>query len=280
MKMSYRAKSVAWMILIISLFCFAMFNVGIDLKAALVLMGLCFACELIDSGLGMGYGTILTPTLLMMGYKVEDIVPTVLLSELLSGFTAAFFHNEAKNVELYFRGKDFTPAAILTGGSIIGAASGVFLSINLPKDVLSIIVGCIILLSGMFVVLLSRKIVEYSWWKMVILSTVASFNKAMSGGGYGPLVTSGQIISGVQGKAAVGITSFAEAFTCLLATTLFLLKGGFINYTLFIPMCTGALLSVPFSVFAISKAKEDHLKIVIGLVTIALGALTIYKAVS
>ena len=43
-----------------------------------VLLGVCFACELIDSGLGMGYGTILTPTLLLLGYAPSDIVPTIL----------------------------------------------------------------------------------------------------------------------------------------------------------------------------------------------------------
>ena len=43
-----------------------------------------------------------------------------------------------------------------------------------------------------------------------------------------------------------GITSFAEAFTCLLAIVFFLAKGGSINLQILVPMCTGALLSVPF----------------------------------
>ena len=228
----------------------------------------------------MGYGTILTPTLLVIGYQPQDIVPTILFSELLSGFTASFFHNEIKNVELAPRGKDFSGASILAAGSIVGVTVGVILSVNIPKEVLKVAIGCIILMSGMFVILVSRRVLEYKKWKMLVLSGVASFNKAVSGGGYGPLVTSGQILSGVQGKAAVGITSFAEAFTCLFAVILFLCQGGFINLHIFIPMCAGALLSVPFSVFAINKANEDHLKIIVGVVTMSLGALTIYKALS
>jgi hypothetical protein len=228
----------------------------------------------------MGYGTILTPALLMLGYQPQDIVPTILFSELLSGFSASFFHNEIKNVELGVHGKDFNPAVILAAGSVVGVTAGVFLSVNIPKDVLRIAIGCIILMSGLFVVLVSRRVIEYKKWKMIVLSGIASFNKAVSGGGYGPLVTSGQILSGVQGKAAVGITSFAEAFTCLLAVILFLSQGGFINLQIFIPMCAGALLSVPCSVFAINKANEDHFKIIVGVVTMCLGALTIYKALS
>ena len=277
--MTYQRKSTLWIGLVIILFTAAAWlRGGFDVKDALLLFGLCFACELIDSGLGMGYGTILTPTLLLIGYQVEDIVPTVLLSELLTGFTASFFHNEVKNVEFGFKGKDFKPAAILAGGSVVGVTAGVFLAVNLPKDVLKMAIGCIILMSGLFVILVSRRVVEYKNWKMLVLSGVASFNKAVSGGGYGPLVTSGQILSGVKGKAAVGITSFAEAFTCLLAVTLFLARGGFINLIVFIPMAAGALISVPFSVFAIQKANEDHLKMIIGVLTMAMGVLTIYKA--
>ena len=37
-------------------------------------------------------------------------------------------------------------------------------------------------------------------------------------------------------------------------------------------MCAGALISVPFAVFAIKKANEDHLKIVIGVLTLSMGA--------
>ncbi|MCP5523118.1 MAG: sulfite exporter TauE/SafE family protein [Verrucomicrobiales bacterium] len=226
----------------------------------------------------MGYGTIITPTLILLGYEPSDIVPTVLLSELLSGFTAAFFHHEIRNVDFRLSGRDLKPAALLAGGSVVGATVGVMLALNLPKDTLRQVIGCIILLSGFFVVVLARRVVVYRNWKMLALSGVASFNKAVSGGGYGPLVTSGQILTGVPGRSAVGITSFAEAFTCLLASALFLIKGGYVNLTLFIPMCAGALCSVPFSVFAINKANEDHLKIIIGVLTMVIGAATLRSA--
>jgi uncharacterized membrane protein YfcA len=277
----FKNKSVLWLAFVIGAFVLAATLHGsLNIHDTFVLLGLCFACELVDSGLGMGYGTILTPTLLLIGYEPQDIVPTVLLSELLSGSTAAYFHNEIKNVDLSLRGKDILSAATLAAGSLAGVTAGVFVAVNISKDTLAILIGCIILLSGFFVVLLSRKAIEYRRWKMLLLSAIASFNKAVSGGGYGPLVTSGQILSGVQGKASVGITSFAEAFTCLFAVTLFLIKGGHLNLDLFIPMCAGALSSVPFSVFAINKAKEDHLKIVIGVMTMAMGGLTIWKAMN
>jgi len=276
---SYKSKSLLWCSVILLLFFLSASRTSdFNVANAVTLFGLCFACELIDSGLGMGYGTILTPTMLMLGYQPQDIVPTILCSELLSGFSASFFHNDIKNVELGFTGKDFGPAALLASGSVLGVTLGVFLSVNIPKEILRITIGCIIMTSGLFVILVSRRVMTYSRGKMLALSGMASFNKAVSGGGYGPLVTSGQILSGVQGKAAVGITSFAEAFTCLFAVVLFVVKGGYINLQLFIPMCAGALISVPCSVFAINKANEDHLKILVGILTLFMGGLTIYKA--
>jgi len=279
--MKYRVKSTLWLVSILVALVIAIFLHGeIHLRDAVLLFAICFACELVDSGLGMGYGTILTPTLLLMGYEPQDIVPTILLSELLSGFSASYFHNEIKNVELGLKGKDLSSAAILAGGSLAGVLVGVMIAVNVSKDVLNPLIGCIILTSGFFVILLSNKVISYRRWKMILLSAIASFNKAISGGGYGPLVTSGQILSGVQSKASVGITSFAEAFTCLVAVTLFLIKGGWINFVIFVPMVAGALSSVPFAVFAINKAREDQLKIFIGILTMCMGALTIVKALT
>ena len=277
--MRHRHKTLLWSVLVLTALGVLLLVDGeAGYGRILVILAVSFALELVDSGLGMGYGTILTPTMLLLGYSPGDIVPTILISELLSGFAASFFHHEIRNVELGIGGRHLKPASVLAAGSLAGVTGGVFLATALPTATLRVLIGCIILASGLFVVLLSRRGFEYRNWKVLALATVASFNKAVSGGGYGPLVTSGQILSGVAGKSAVGITSFAEAFTCLLGATLFLFRGGYVNLGILVPMCAGALLSVPFSVFAVSRTKEDHLRIIIGVLTVAMGALTIYKA--
>ncbi len=63
---SYIRKSSAWVFTVIGLFSLVSWIHGGVNHYALILFGLCFCCELIDSGLGMGYGTILTPVLLLM----------------------------------------------------------------------------------------------------------------------------------------------------------------------------------------------------------------------
>ena len=162
---------------------------------------------------------------------------------------------------------------------MVGVSVGVMIALSLPKDMLTMTIGSIVLLSGIVVLATHRRVIAYRHWKMVTVAAVASFNKAVSGGGYGPLVTSGQILSGVKGKAAVGITSFAEAFTCLLAVVLFLGKGGFIEMALFVPMAAGALVSVPLSVGAIGRMHENVVRALVGIVTIVMGGFTIWRAV-
>ncbi len=59
-----------------------------------------FLAEYVDSTLGMGYGTLLTPLLLLTGFSPLDVVPCVLLSEFLTGLLAGFTHHKARNVNL------------------------------------------------------------------------------------------------------------------------------------------------------------------------------------
>jgi uncharacterized protein len=44
-----------------------------------------FAAEYVDSSLGMGYGTTLTPVLLLLGFAPLEVVPALLVSQLLAG---------------------------------------------------------------------------------------------------------------------------------------------------------------------------------------------------
>lgn len=61
---------------------------GVQIFVSLIILA--FFCELIDSTLGMGYGTTLTPVLMIIGFGPLAIIPCVLLSELITGITAGF----------------------------------------------------------------------------------------------------------------------------------------------------------------------------------------------
>ncbi len=265
-----------WTVVVVGLSAVAVLSGAVEPSWWLLgLVTLCFACELMDSSVGMGFGTTLTPVLLLAGYDPHQLVPTILVSEFLSGFASFFFHAEAGNVTLGKQSPHIRVAGTLALFSVIGVVAGVELALNISKEMLTRLIGVVILAAGIAILAAGKRQFRFGHWKVALLGLVASFNKAVSGGGYGPLMTSGQILSGVDGKAAIGITSFAEGFTCLGGATVFLLLGQGIEMELLIPMVAGALLSVPFSAQIVRVAHEDLIRKIIATLTLLLGILTL-----
>jgi uncharacterized membrane protein YfcA len=255
-----------------------------------------------DSTLGMGYGTTLTPVFMLLGFSPMQIVPVILLSELISGISAGFFHHREGNVdfkprttnisiirrklrslgyiESFNRGipLNLKVALLLAACSIAGTVVAVFVAVNIPKFWLKLYIGCLVLSMGVIILICLNKEFKFSWYKITFLGLVASFNKGMSGGGYGPVVTGGQILSGVEGKSAVGITSLAEGLTCLVGVIsyIFISKKP-LDWKLAPWVIVGAVLSVPLSAKSVKFITTKKLKLSIAVLTIILGAYTIYK---
>lgn len=261
-----------------------------------------FLCEYMDSTLGMGYGTTLTPVLLLLGFSPMQIVPAVLLSELITGLLAGFFHHREGNVNFKPETTDFSliahqlkalgyiesfnrglplhlrVALLLSICSIVGTVAAVFVVFNIPKFWLKLYIGCLVLSMGGIIIICLNREFSFSWKKITSLGLIASFNKGMSGGGYGPVVTGGQILSGVEGKCAVGITSLAEGLTCLVGViTYVLVSKDAIDWKLAPIIIAGAVFSVPLSAKSVKKIKTRNLELAIAMITIGLGVLTIIK---
>ncbi|MDD4318867.1 MAG: sulfite exporter TauE/SafE family protein [Candidatus Peribacteraceae bacterium] len=233
-------------------------------------------CEFTDSTLGMGYGTILTPTLILFGYDAKLIVPAILVSELLTGFTAAGGHHASGNANLKPGSRGFKVATILSLCSIVGTIAAVVIATKISKQLLTTWIGVLVFAIGVVILLMINRSFRFSWARVVGLGLVASFNKGMSGGGYGPLVTGGQVVAGVDSKSAIAITSLAEAFTCVIGIIMYVYYGKTIFWHLAIPLTLGALCSVPLSVIAVKKVKTKALQITIGVVTMLLGILMLW----
>lgn len=243
----------------------------------LLLMPLAFVCEFVDSSLGMGYGTSLAPILLLMGFEPLQVVPAILLSEFVSGITAGFFHHSLKNVDFRPRSKDAHVVFVLSIFAVVGTVAAVFLAVKLPAKILKIFIGSIVVSMGVFILATFNRKPRFTWRKIMALGAVASFNKGMSGGGYGPLVMGGQILSGVGVKNAVGITSLSEGITCLVGIIMYFFLRTEADWTLAPWLMTGAVLSVPFAAHSLKKVSEKNVKIAIAVIMLILGCLTLVK---
>lgn len=248
----------------------------ITLLYLLFIVVIAFVCEYVDSTFGMGYGTTLTPLLLIMGFTPLEIIPAVLISELFTGILAGFFHHKENNID--FRNKTNQKIVGVLGCSgIFGVIIAVCIVLSLPEFWLKLYIGVLILSIGLFVLYMRNKTIKFSWPKICCLGLLASFNKGMSGGGYGPLVCPGQILSGVKSKSAVAITSVSESITCLVGIIMYLIFTQSISLAIAPYIAIGAMLSVPLSAKSIKIIPDNYFKILIGVITIIMGSITICK---
>lgn len=280
-----------------------MFELSLGIVITLVISA--FLCEYLDSTLGMGYGTTLTPVFLLMGFSPMQIVPAILLSELISGLLAGVLHHREGNVDFRPKTVDILKitemlkslgyietirktiprhlkvALLLAACSVFGTVAAVLIAVSIPKFWLKLYIGCLVLSMGIIILICFSRNFRFSWKRIGLLGLIASFNKGMSGGGYGPVVTGGQILSGVEGKSAVGITSLAEGLTCLAGVIMYaLVSKNPVDWRLAPFIIVGAVISVPLSAKSVKWISTKKLKLAIALLTIALGILTIVKTIT
>jgi uncharacterized membrane protein YfcA len=252
-------------------------------------------CEYADASLGMGYGTALSPILLIMGFMPLQVVPSVLLGQLVGGLAGGFFHHKMGNINLDFRhdqaikkrlrvlgymprSLDSKVIFILAICGFVGAIAAVFFALNIPTVALKTYIGIMVLSIGIVILIRRNRATNLSWKGLVGIGLLSAFNKGASGGGYGPLVTGGQIISGREAKSAIGSTTFAEALVCIVAFVSYVVLKGDIFWKLAAATSIGSVVAAPLAAMTVKRIDSQRLKIVIGIATSVLGALTLVKA--
>jgi len=238
---------------------------------------LAFASGYVDTSLGMGYGVTLTPVLLLLGYEPLEVVPAVVASQLVLGLVGAFAHHAIGNVDFRPGTRAFWITATLVGASVLTTVGAAELAVRLRADVLEAWIGVVVLGVGIATLATFGRHLKFSWFKIFLLGGLAGFNKGSTGGGYGPIVTGGQILFGVSAANAVSITTLAETVACMAGALTYFLGSGSIDWTLTPFLVAGAIAAVPFSALTVRVLKPLQLKISVGVLTSALGLLLLLK---
>ena len=276
---------------------------------------LALVCEYVDSAMGGGYGTILVPVLLAFNVDRSLLIPAILFTEIWTGFGSAALHHYVGNANfgIKFNSKrkvlmngggiipvavqsesktkkegilsnliistDFKIALILGLFGIIGGIAAAFLALNLNELIIKTYIGVLVFLVGLFVFLKLKW--KFAWWKISGIGLLAAFNKGLSGGGYGPLISSGQIIVDRNPRQAVASTSLAEGVVCVSSLIIYFIFGGSIISAAFgyllLALMIGALASVPLAVLTVKYIPIKKMQPLIGTVTMLLGIFTLLK---
>lgn len=236
-----------------------------------------FAAGLVDISLGMGYGFTVTPILLLFGFGPLDAVPSVLFSSFIGGLLSSFFHQRFKNVDFNLGGDSFKVSAMIGALGMLGGLLGARIALGISTFILKLYIGLLVTASGVFVLFSRRIQISFSWTKIVVISLLGAFNKGLSGSGFGPIVTTGGLLSGIDEKAAVSIQSFSEFPVSLIGFLTFVFSMTQLNLYLMLALTLGVVLASPLAALIVQKLDREKLRLLIGLAAVAVGGSTLFR---
>lgn len=246
---------------------------------------ICAFFEYMDSAGGMGYGTALTPLMLMAGFDPRQVVPCVMITEAFTGLIAGMIHGEFENVEWKFRPMNETTKLVvivaLIGMACVGfSITAAYKVLKVHKFWIKLYVTILLIVMGVCSLLTAKTYKNYRPKWMWLFAGLAGFNKGIGGGGYGPVVTVGGLLAGVPVKSMVAVTSFAEGATCVFAViTWFALlsTGVVIDYLLLPSFVIGTVLAAVGAPYTTRILPEKFWKFIVPVYCCILAAYSFYK---
>ncbi len=247
---------------------------------------LAFALSYISSIVGMGYGTIIVPILLLLGLSPREVVAGVLLSQLVGNTVAGITHHRLGTIVFHGRNSDHKHLFTLILSAVIAVAFAVLLGVKLSETYMKIYIGLIIVLSGIIISAMSgNRCNEIAngdnrlLLKLSILSFIASFNKALTGAGYGPILVPGQILLKINAKKAIALSLISEVVVNSIAVLFYFMTDG-INLLLALTLTAGTVLAAPLASITVNKLDIILLTRIVGIATATMGIIIIVKTVN
>ena len=225
-----------------------------------------------DASIGMGYGTITVPLLLLLGVPPIYTVPAVLLSKTVLGVLSGGVHQMAGHVQ-----RKVVLPLIITG--ILGTVLGVPLTFFLPDREVSALIGIILMTIGFLSLLnVARgvKMGRYSRNKIRVSGFFAGFTNGISGGGYGAISTTGLISAGVNAPVAVGSTVLSETAVALSGVLLYSYLLRDVNWGVTLVLLIGGAIATPIGALTTKSSPSRKLGAVIGVIVMSLGVSSAY----
>jgi len=243
--------------------------------------------EFMDASAGMGFGTALTPLLLVIGFDPKQIVPVVMIQQGVAGLVGAVLHREFENVVWKFKPMSETVKlwliiAVVGCAAVTFSITAVYAYLNVAKIWIKLYVAVLLLMMGVISIVQARKERPYRPWKMFGFAALAGFNKGVGGGGYGPVVTVGGLMAGVPVKSMLAVTAISEGTVSTFAILVWLAlltSGVTIDYILLPSMMLATMFSAVAAPYATRVFPEKLWKIVVPLYCLIVAGICFYKII-
>ncbi len=234
-----------------------------------VLVGL--VAGYVVGALGTAWGAISVPLLIMLAVDPAVAIGT----SLLAGSVVALIAGGAHWGFGHVRWKILAPLIIAgTAAAILGA----WIAVHIPAESLVLAVGAFEIWVGVAILLKVPKGKPSSDCRISIgIGGLAGFVKGIFGTGWGPIGTSLLILSGIYPALAIGSAMIARV-AVQLAPGLTFLGFGEVEFGVMIALASSGIVGGILGAFTTKKLSASVVRMLIGAVIVALGALVLLKS--
>lgn len=253
------------------------------MKKLIVLALVGLGAQLVDGGLGMGYGVTSTSMLLLAGLTPATASASVHLAEMGTNIASGISHHKLRNVDWSLVLRLGVPGAI---GAFAGAT---FLS-NLSTDAAAPVMAVLLGLLGVYIALrfllrppataTNRKSTHTGRF-LVPLGLVGGFVDATGGGGWGPVSTTSLLSAGrTAPRTVIGSVDTSEFLVSFAASLGFLLALGAagINPWIVVALLFGGVVAAPIAAWLVSRLPARVLGVAVGGFIVITNLRTLLKA--
>lgn len=223
-----------------------------------------FFAQMIDGTLGMAYGVSCSTLLRALGIPSAMTSFCVHTAEIFTTLSSGAAHFTMKNVDrrLFLR-------LIIPG--VLGGIAGALLLTHVPDEVISQIISLYLVIMGGVIVtkasfkptLRAKKI----GWGVYPLALIGGFSDSVSGGGWGPVVTSTLLAADCDVRKTIGSVNAAEFFVTLAESVTFFLTIGSLGDALpaVAGLILGGVLASPIAAYLCRKIPVRPLMLIVGI---------------
>jgi len=132
-----------------------------NLNLIIVIVFIAFISTIINNLVGGGFGTYITPSLLLLGFTTIEIIPPILLTHFLINSLMIFYNKVKKNENFKLTPNEKRMITFLVSFGILGLICSIFLVYYLPAIFIQVYIGFLTAVVGVLIILYHRKKKNY-----------------------------------------------------------------------------------------------------------------------
>lgn len=241
------------------------------LNDILLFVAVGFAAQMVDGTLGMAYGLTATTVLLSSGTSPATASASVHTAEIFTTGASGAAHSRMGNVD-----RGLIAQMVLPG--MVGAFTGACVLATVPGDGIRPLVAVYLLLAGG--VVLCRGLRQPPPTLALAnslrsgplrgMSFVGGFLDAIGGGGWGAMMTTYLIWSGVVPRTAIGTVSLSEFGVTIVVSAVLGFTIGLTLWPVILGLVIGGVIAAPFAAYAVRHVPDRPMMVLVGSLIVIL----------